>query len=36
MFQSKDIELVNGYKSKNYTYAAYKRFTSVLKTHTQT
>ena len=34
MLQSKDIEQLNGYKIKTCIYAAYKRLTSVLKTHT--
>ena len=34
MLQSKDTEWLNGYKNKTHIYAAYKRFTSDLKTHT--
>ena len=33
MFQSKDTEWLNGYKNKTHIYAAYKRLTSDLKTH---
>ena len=36
MLQSKDTEWLNGYKNKTYIYAAYKRLTSYLKTHTYT
>ena len=33
MFQSKDLDRLNGYKNKTYKYAAYKRHTSDQKTH---
>ena len=33
MLQSKDIEYVNRSKNKNFLGAAWKRFTSDLKTH---
>lgn len=34
MFQSENIEQMIGYKCKHHIYAAYKRFTSDLKTYT--
>ena len=34
MFHPKDIECRNGYRSKIHTYAAYRRLTSDLETHT--
>ena len=34
MFQPKDIDWLNGYKSKTHVYAAYKRPTSDPGTHT--
>ena len=34
MLQSKDTEWWNGYKNKTSIYAAYKRLTPYLKTHT--
>ena len=33
MHQQKDTGSLNGYKNKTHIYAAYKRFTSELKTH---
>ena len=33
MFQSKDVDWLNGYKYKTHTYAAYSKLTSDLKTH---
>ena len=34
MLQPKDIDWLNGYKNKTHVYAAYKRLTSELETHT--
>ena len=31
---NQDLEWLNEYKNKSYMYAAYKRLTSELKTHT--
>ena len=33
MFQTKDKDWLNGYKSKTHIYAVYKEPTSDLKTH---
>ena len=35
MLQPKDIEWLNGYINKAHIYAAYKRLTSDLETHTE-
>ena len=36
MFQSKELEYLNGYKNKTHIYSTFKRLTSDLKTHTHT